>query len=50
MESIWLGFELGADSVWLDLKISSCGLVWLEPQLVDGTDGADGNDRQTKQL
>src|ERR1700722_19643216 len=49
MESIQLGFRLEADSVRLDLRISSRGLVRLEPRLVDrtdGTDGANGADRQ----
>jgi hypothetical protein len=41
IESIQLGFGLEADSVWLDLRISSHDLVRLEPQLVDETDGAD---------
>ena len=44
MESIWLGFRLEADSVRLDLRISSRGLVRLEPRLVDRADGADGAD------
>ena len=48
MESIQFGFRLEADSVWLDLRISSHGLVRLEPRLVDGTDGADGDDRQIR--
>ena len=46
MESIRLGFRLEADSVRLDLRISSRDLVRFEPWLVDGTDEADGDDRQ----
>ena len=48
MESIRFGFRLEANSVWLDLRISSHGLVRLELRLVDGTDEADGDDRQIK--